>query len=394
MLRPLYRQIKSIFNRIIQQVINRSYWIAENAEGIQIPIFRQALKDMAKTIGNIGHFLLQFPRMDAVMVTGDIGSVVYVGDSDTYKLSLLKALFGDDYKEESLGRIAMWKLATYNNEWLKGNDIIIIRVTRFFPWRIRAPYYVENPLRVYQMISLDKPPEDMLAGKRNKNLREAVNRLRKVNITTRISHSMDDLRFFYDNMYVPTMHSRHADRTVITPYQTAERQYKNGYLWFLSLDGHEVAGSLCYVSADNNIFTGSFLGYLDGNTQFLKQDLGTALYWYSMQQAREKGVKMINLLESVAWVSNGVYNYKQKWGAKPHTDPYNHEKILLSTNQLSDEWRLRLNNIGFLASKQEKYMRVYFDEPESSMDGLLEDARTHGLDGVQFVTRDSRKDFL
>ncbi len=390
MLRRFYWAAKAAFNTPLRWVVNRAEWLDELANEMQHPALRRAVQGSARKLGDIGHFLIQLPRLDVVRVTGEPGSVIYVGDADTYKLSLLKALFNNQYEEEFLGRVALWKLPARTHQWLTQTDLVIIRVSRFYPWRIRTTYAFNNALRVYQMVPLDKAPEEMLAGSSRKRLREHVNRINRANITTRPSRSDKDLEFFYHRMYAPTMLTRHTERAVVAPYAALERVYKTGFLWFLVLDGQDVAASLCYMSRDGRLFTGAYLGYLDGKTERLKQDLGVALYWHSMLKAREQGATTMNIMESVAWVTNGVYSHKQKWGARPHPDPYNHQQLLFRANHLCDAWRVQLNNIGFLTCENGNYMRVYVDESETSAGTLAEDAVRHGLDGIQIVTANGR----
>jgi len=89
-------------------------------------------------------------------------------------------------------------------------------------------------------------------------------------------------------------------------------------------------------------------------------------------------------MESVAWISNGVFYHKQQWGARPQADPYAHEQLLFRADRLSPEWRHKLNKIGFITVAKNRYFQVCIanSEPEYSDAAAVSSALKHGLEGI------------
>lgn len=385
MLSRLYYAMKLKIDNLADRVIHRSEIILENSAHIRNTTLRQVIRTTAITTANICKFIQQFPRLDAAKVVGSMGSVICVGEKDEFTVGVLETLFPEGYEETDLGRIPLWNLSNLTQDWLKDVDLVVYRVSQFFPWRIPAAYSFSCPLRVWQVLPLDKPIEELLAGSNSskRSLRTKVNRTLKQNFTYKISHSPKDLDRFYHQMLVPTTQQRHQHRAIIEPYSYYEEMFKSSFLMFLSLDGEEVAATLC--SAKNGVFHYKCIGNPDGNVELMKHDVNTAMYWYMIQHAFDLGMQQMNFEGSFAWVTDGVFKYKRRWGAEVHSDPGEHDQLLFRAQNLSAEWREHLNTIGFIACGGDKYLRIFIDRITPSIERPVEAAMKEGLDGIQVV---------
>ncbi len=401
MLRHLYLALKTRSNIVVRHLINLAYQLYEYSFGVKSHILRASICHLASFTLITGTFWLHFPRLEAVRICDEQCSLIYVGKDDdendgTDKLDILQALFPKGYRETDLGRVAVWKLADYSQQWLQENDLVVSRVSRFFPWQIPANYAFDNPLRVNQIVRLNNinSIEDFMSSLDNKKYRQYVHQMLDEHYTTRFTHSLDDLQYFYQHMYLPTTQLRHGKFAVVAPFEALKKVMdRGGVLMMLELEGQEVGGALCLLTRQGD-FQGEFLGYLDGSEALVKRHVGLALYWYSIKYAIEQHASAFNFMASVAWVSNGVFFYKQRWGAKVSPEPYVGEKILVRANTLSPFWREHLNQVGFITEADEGFLRVYLDLEEAASESAYECAVKNGLVGIQVVRSGQHQNYL
>jgi hypothetical protein len=401
MLRRLYLWSKEKSDVIAQRIINFGHKLYGYASRLRNKTLRVALYRLSRILRNIATLWLHFPRLEVSRIVGNEGSIIYVGKGNdqsdhTDKLDILHALFPAGYEETELSRVAVWKLSHYVLDWMEQNNMVICRVSHFFPWYLPGKFAFDNPLRVNQMLPLEKMASitDFYSALGSRRIRRYIDRMLAENYSVKESRSIDKLRYFYEHMYLPTMQLRHDNRAVIAPFETLSAILENGgILLLLELDGKEVGGVL-NISTKDGIFQGEFLGYLDASKDLLNRHIGMAQYWYSIKHAIDIHSKAFNLMASVAWVSNGVFFYKQGWGAWTFAEGYVNEKILFRTNNLTPEWCKHINKLGFITEVNGKFLRVYLEAPEDSLKDAFEDALRNGLNGIQVVTENGHQNYF
>jgi Acetyltransferase (GNAT) domain len=384
MIHRFFVEAKKRLNMLVQEIINRCHDLVDNVDTIQNPTLRAFVQSTATRTADACQLFTQFPRMDAIRAEGSLGHVIYVGENDTFKVLLLETLFPDGYSETDLGRVSLLKLADLTQNWLQENDLVVCRVSNFFPWRIPATYAFSNPMWIEQVLRLSKTADELLEGSHMRYLRREVRRVQKHNIQVRFSHSPEDLELFYHRMYVPTAQQRHQKRAIIMPYHYYEDLFRVGFILFLSLDGQDIAANFCKIK--DGTFYFSSMGLMDGNQEWLKYEVNVALYWYGIQHAFEVGVQNANLGTSRAWVHDGVFQFKSQWYPGIHPVHYHRDQLLVRANNLSPEWQERLNQIGFITCDGNQYLRVFIDCARPSMDEARAQAAKNGLDGIQIIT--------
>ena len=345
---------------------------------------RTTVETVTSTKQNIQRFMELLPDIKVSRIEGDRGTLIYVGDDGPTKQQILQAVFPHRFEETGMERVNVWQLPQFQQKWLDENDIVLYRVSRFFPFHLPAAYAFDNPLSVQQVVPLGASVDEMLAGGSNKRLRKEISRMRKQNFTVRSSQTLEDLDFFYHKMYVPTLQARYDDRGEHYPYEFIQQILENGFLSFLSLDDEVVMGTL-YRIRGKVLYT-NFTGLMDGNTGLLKHDINVAQNWFDMNHAIERGMEVLNWMSSNAWASDGVFYFKQRWGAQVQPNTYQSEKLLFRANTLSAKWRDRLNNIGFITQQGKQFLRVYIDEAVPSIEEARTQAEKHGLNGIHVLS--------
>ncbi len=104
-----------------------------------------------------------------------------------------------------------------------------------------------------------------------------------------VAHGEADFRFFYRQMHLPTMRSRHGERTRSEPEDSARE---------------------CLLR------TGRLLGVLDGAEQMYEIGALKALYHLLLDWADGAGVRRLDLGGTEAWLGTGLFQWKRRFAPR------------------------------------------------------------------------------
>lgn len=398
LLHSFFRKAKKTYYTLVNGGINGANRIVGASYGIRNRAIGEVVRSAARAWGAYATFLMNFPRYDVTKVSGEAGTIVYVGVADLYRVALMSTLLPEGYEEEALGREAAWRLPARTQEWLDTADLIVWRVSRKHPWRMPTAYTLENPLHIQLVLDLDKPPEALLegGGRVKSRLRQKVRKM-QVSFTSRLSQSMDDFEHFYHRMYLPTLQKRFGDLAERLPYEVLKGWMERGCLIQIVQGDQVIAAALNYVQ--NDVCFAGAIGYLDGEASWIEQGASIAVYWYTIEWAYQQGLARLDFIGANAWESNGVFHAKQQWGPRLGAFPYEHTKLVMGADRLSAVWQDRLNAMGFLTCVNGKYLRAYFENPaqpygQAEIETLRTRATKRGLGGVQLIGPGTRRNFF
>lgn len=396
-----YQKLKTKFNFYIDRVIDWTDTLSTEANNIQSPLISENVRSISQAFGDYGRVCIDFPRLDVFEVVGPRGRIIYIGDRNPIQVALLRTLFSNNYQEIHQGRVALWQLSDNLQKWLEQADFVVCRLSRRSPWTPQAPYVFSNPIKIRQVLTLDKPLEELVAqiSERDirRNIQRAIRQIEASNLTYKFSRSMADFDHFYHNMYLPSA-SRFEDAAQIFSYEGLLKYgMKRGGLGLLALDGQVVRGSLMYIQ--NSTCFMLVGGILNGNAELRDKGINTTFYWYALQWAISEGAKWVNFGATNAWQSDGVFFAKRRWGPKVTDYLLEHSQYLFLANQFSPEWQDHLNQIGFFTRRQDKYLQIHIDDLDqlstsAEIEKRVKQAKSRGLDGIQIVRRGSKHDFL
>lgn len=134
----------------------------------------------------------------------------------------------------------------------------------------------------------------------------------------------DAFRFFYHQMHLPTMRSRHGEWANTEPEDIAlECLFRSGVLVFVTVNGERLAGALCRRSKDDATITLRLLGVLDGAKKMYEIGTLKGLYHLLLEWADGHGIRQVDLGGSGAWLSSGLFQWKRRF-APEIVDAPNH----------------------------------------------------------------------
>jgi len=147
---------------------------------------------------------------------------------------------------------------------------------------------------------------------------KSVKKVLRKKFTYVVSHSKDDLRLFYYEMYVPYAQRRFGDSAQIYSYKFIRSMFYRCRLLFVEADSKQVAGVLL-IDTDNELMIHS-LGVSSGNVEYVKQGVLFAAYYYAFKWASENEYTRINFGYCRPFLSDGVLAHKKRWGAEVYRE--------------------------------------------------------------------------
>ena len=175
--------------------------------------------------------------------------------------------------------------------------------------------------------------------------------------------SCADFAWFYAHMHLPTMDSRHGERSRSEDVTTAyECLFRHGQLFFLLEDERPVAGALCRDDRGGKTLTTRLLGVLEGREEHYDSGAFKALYHFLMQWACEHDVRELDLHGTEPFVSRGIFQWKRRLAPRVVLPPshFSERRLVLSASRDSPPIRDFLNVNPLITLRDGQLEPVYF----------------------------------
>ena len=143
--------------------------------------------------------------------------------------------------------------------------------------------------------------------------KEAARLIRKHGLSYRISRDPDDFSLFYHRIYLPHLVKQHGPHAAIDPFDDMLSYFQKGFLLIVQHEGRPVSGGLCLIQDRALIFRRT--GVLDADEAYIRKGGQSAVYYFMIHYAREKGLKSVDFMSSRPFFKDGVYGHKAEWGA-------------------------------------------------------------------------------
>jgi len=266
-------------------------------------------------------------RVDEWILTGEESSsrqqlaIMYSGTKEK-KNYFANLAFNNLNLENHVGRRWLWQVSTKSERIHSGCSLIINEVPAglrilfkkkecfYIPeWIING---VDIPDNIHALVDYKSCKSDILVD--NDSLKSDLRRITKNGLYFEIANKFSQYQDFYNNMFVPYLTKIHGNMALIPSYEWMKTKFKHCDLLLIKKDGKQIAGVLLnYRKKRARLWA---LGVKDGNLDYLKQGATGASYYFSFCYLREKGYKTVSLGGSRAFLKDGVFRYKKKWGAK------------------------------------------------------------------------------
>lgn len=245
--------------------------------------------------------------------------LTYIGEGET--LDYVRRIFFTNAKEIKATPLPIWLLPRRIKHLISFNGRVIIEINRMLAPLVSPGGLVTFPW-IRQQVSLSGVNH---TEKRRKIEATFGRKVRKFHYRCQITSDQKMVRKFYEDLYLPyltTRFERSCHARTLSELQTAIR---SGFLLQVFAQDRWVSGVICRLEKDE-ICTLAF-GHLPGNQYDLRRGALSAAYYFIFKWAEEHSVQKVDLLRSRPNTSDGVYEHKRRWGAKPVIDSWPHTAL-------------------------------------------------------------------
>ena len=241
-------------------------------------------------------------------------TTLFLGD-ETGILFLSDLLYSGEPKKESLGKVLFWRFKSRINLGLPKGDLVFINMDGFFSRFLSHQGFIIIPGWILCMLDLSKqfPEAWNLSKSKNKSLRENLRAFRRHNYSYEMTQDPAKFEYFYHQMYLPYATKRFEELTFAASFHDMVRLFKKGQLLLVKKGDDYVSGIMLVRLSRDTIFAHS-LGITEGNIEYLKTGALTAVYYFGILWAQERGFKWMDFGHCRSFLKDGVFNYKKHWG--------------------------------------------------------------------------------
>jgi hypothetical protein len=142
-----------------------------------------------------------------------------------------------------------------------------------------------------------------------------IQKIKRRKLTWAVEGGVGFVEEFYRRYHRPSIAGRHGDEAfVMSAYEMAAMVTERGCEFVcVNQDGRRLGATLNGVVG--NAYALYRVGWLDGDPRWPKEGVTAALYWFSMQRARQLGFREIQLGGTPPMLEAGVFQFKAKWNA-------------------------------------------------------------------------------
>jgi len=325
---------------------------------------------MRETITHCIHALrFLLPRMWHIegheITTGEKLGFIWCGP-EKQQAYMTKRMFGTGTVTKSyIGRRLIWDLPRLQ-ETFDCSLAILAGPQHVLNWFSRSediciPWWIDAELNID---TIEEP------GARPKSLRDDLRRVRKNELTYRITSSFDDYKFFYEKIYLPTITGSHGSAALPSSFEKRYAEIAAGRveIMFITMNNEPIGGLL--LDYRNEVPGLRDIGIINGNRDALKTGVITAANYFAMQHLQAKGFTKVCLGLSRSFLDDGVLIYKQKW--KPTLIDTSPEAFLFRISHLSSASRGFLRSSSYIENLKGDFRFAFF----AANDDDIQETRT------------------
>lgn len=391
MLGNLYRRFKINLNRLADGGIRTCNRVLMNTLRMPSPTLQGIAQRIARVIGDLCWLVIQFPRLDVYRMPGSEWVVIYAGSQRGLR-ELKYLIFGGDVEAEMIGRVPLWKLQQWSQNWLKDEaNLVICESGRIHPGRPKSRLMFLMPCEINQVVNTLQEKQIMLSGQDRKSLRQKIHKAEHAGFSYRFSQAETDLQDFYLRIYRPYILSRHGERAFIGTLDSQRRSwFRHGGLILVTLKEEVIGGTICYAAYDTVFDIEG--GYLHTDKRLEHHGVNAFINWCVIDWAVKQGLKRYNLGISNAWRSDSTFTFKRRWGADVTRSLLIHPTWVFLMDNPPEALIAHLNKQGLVSENQGGFYSVLLQPrlSDEEMQAAVARSRSEGLQGIAVIQADAQ----
>jgi hypothetical protein len=288
----------------------------------------------------------------------------------------------------NLGKTYLWNISRIDK---REANALIVSADRCLSPFLTAKGFIPIPEWVHFTLDLTLPKEEIMTRFKKRNWNN-YRRIRKHPYSYEVVHDLNKLDFFYHRMYVPFIKSRYGDTDCLDSFTYMKSLIHYGELLFVKLADEYVGGFLLNTAGPTPRM--AFRGILDGRNEYIEKGISSAMYYFAICWAKEKGYKKLDFGHCRPFLEDGVLQFKRRWGMHIHRSPRVYRTMYLLLCSPNASLREFLINNPILCEDQGQLKGLLFSSQvsahsEESIESLKSKYAMPGLDAFSVITFDN-----
>jgi hypothetical protein len=176
-------------------------------------------------------------------------------------------------------------------------------------------------------------PVEEIISRWKKREEENLRKIKKYQYICEVGSDREKLHFFYHKMYLPYIVPRYGKFTLLASFGYMDNLLQKGELLLIKRENEYISGVLITTGTSPPFV--AFLGVKDGRKDLVKLGAISALYYYSILWAKERGYTQLDFGHCRPFLNDGVLLYKKRWGMRINRSQSKHRMLYLSINRLN-----------------------------------------------------------
>jgi Acetyltransferase (GNAT) domain len=264
--------------------------------------------------------------------------------------------FGDGTVAAPPTRIWSWNALNFSGRHYENSDVVVVETSGEPANRNprAAEYFVPGWFEAVIDISNF---EKQLA--QSKNVKNDLRKIRKYGLRYRISRDPKDFDNFYHRMYLPHISKAHSSQALPMSYNEMVSHFDESELLLVTREGEDIAGSiLLYVGGQAHAWK---LGVSEGDRRLISAGALSAVHFFQLEHLKNRGYQKIYSGGTRAFVNDGGYQHKRKWGMA--LDCAWRDGFLISPRKKNAGVNAFLQNNPFIYVHDGRHRCAIFSEP-------------------------------
>lgn len=260
-------------------------------------------------------FLARHPYLDIYHLDGDFNGTqlqMLIAD-DGSTLQYIKSLAFDDNVKVSLkGRISAFRAHRLSNS---SADLVVVGANCLLTNLYAKHRFHIIPKWLCPVFSTAEHPDssiEKLCKSAKKDIKRNLVKASKGEFDWELVSDQKWFDHFYRDMYRPFAEQKYGEMVQLDSYSRVKRAFDQGVGIKVIQNGIEVGGTLVYIK--NRTMRNPYMGIINGDDSIGRSGVSRLLYYYVMQLAHSWNCDAVNFGSSRPFISDGVLNYKLKWG--------------------------------------------------------------------------------
>ena len=316
--------------------------------------------------------------------TGMDLNILYCGDLHSFHY-LSQRFFDGEYKLKNYSRVSI----THINKLLNSSlpeylDLIIVKADRFFK-KYFKPGFLVIPEWVNLILDTSRSLEE-IEKKFSNGAKKDIKKIKKYGYTYDLIQNPEKMEYFYDHMFLPFILDRHEEETrdLYLRYIKMILNRKSVKLLLVKDLDKTISGGLVDIRGKYEILPS--MGVLDANHEYLKKYAASALFYFHILSAKERGIKTVNYGDTRSFVDDGSYQFKRKWGMEVTRSCFSFKIFGFKFLKNNPPVLSFLENNPFIFEEDDKLkIFLYSNKPDLSIKDVQRFCRSYHAQGIEEI---------